>query len=277
MSERNTPKRKNHSLSEDMEALAKFRLMDDNFMRCVLKNNLNAAQHILRVVTQIPDLELTEEKTQEDMKRITGARSICLDVYATDSKGRKYDLEIQKADKGAIPKRARYHSSVLDIENLKANDAFDMLPETFTIFITEHDIFERKQPYYLINRTFHDTNALFQDEEHILYINGEYAGNDEIGRLMHDLKCSDPDDMYNDDLAESVRYYKKTEGGRIEMGDYIDDQREKARAEGSAETKISDIELLIQKLHMSLEDACKVMNISMEQYQEALKIVKGAV
>lgn len=281
MSRTNTSKKKGHTLPEDMEALANFRLMDDNFMRCVLKNNLDAAQHILRVVTGIPDLELTEEKTQEDMKRVTGARSICLDVYATDSAGRKYDLEIQKADNGAIPKRARYHSSVLDIENLKANDTFDKLPETFTIFITEHDIFNLKQPYYLINRFINDTGKLFGDEEHILYINGEYTGDDAIGRLMHDFKCSDPDDMYDDLLAKSVRYYKKTEGGQMEMCDYIDEQRQKSEAKGVAKgvaiERVNTIDRLIREMHMTLDEACRFMKISREKYQEDLEIARRTV
>ena len=52
------------------------------------------------------------------MKRVTGARSICLDAYATDSTGKKYDIEVQRSDNGADPHRARYHSSMMDVENL---------------------------------------------------------------------------------------------------------------------------------------------------------------
>lgn len=49
------------------------------------------------------------------MKRVTGARTICLDAYATDADGKKYDIEIQRADRGAGPHRARYHSSVMEM------------------------------------------------------------------------------------------------------------------------------------------------------------------
>lgn len=41
---------------------------------------------------------VTDCRTQKDMKRLVGARSICLDAYETDSLGQKYDLEIQWAD-----------------------------------------------------------------------------------------------------------------------------------------------------------------------------------
>ena len=55
-----------------------------------------------------------------------------------------YDLEIQRADHGADPHRARYHSSVMDVENLDAGQEFKELPDTYTIFITEKDFMERE-------------------------------------------------------------------------------------------------------------------------------------
>ena len=103
---------------EDLRRLRNFRPIDDTFMRGLFKENLPLAQFVLRIITGKPDLVLTTCETQADMKRVTGARSICLDAYATDSTGKKYDIEVQRADNGADPHRARYHSSVMDVENL---------------------------------------------------------------------------------------------------------------------------------------------------------------
>ena len=61
-------------------------------------------------------------------------------AYGTDSVGKKYDLEVQRQDKGADPHRARYHSSVMDIENLHSGQEFKELPDTYTIFIIEKDL-----------------------------------------------------------------------------------------------------------------------------------------
>lgn len=68
---------------------------------------------------------------------MTGARSICLDAYAEDSTGKKYDMEVQRSDNGADPHRARYHSSVMDVENLDEKQDYRDLPDTYVIFITE--------------------------------------------------------------------------------------------------------------------------------------------
>ena len=106
-------KEKQHQ--EDLDRLRSFRPMDDTFMRGLFKENLPLAELVLRIITGKSDLILTQCETQADMKRVTGARSICLDAYATDSAGKKYDIEVQRADNGADPHRARYHSSVMKI------------------------------------------------------------------------------------------------------------------------------------------------------------------
>ena len=92
---------------EDLQRLRGLRPIDDDFMRCLFKDNIPLAELVLRIITGKQDLTITDCQTQKDMKRLAGARSICLDAYGTDSTGKKYDLEIQRADKGADTQRAR--------------------------------------------------------------------------------------------------------------------------------------------------------------------------
>ena len=164
---------------------------------------------VLRIITGKRDLVITSCEVQADMKRVTGARSICLDAYGSDDSGKKYDLEIQRADRGADPHRARYHSSVMDVENLDAGQEFKELPDTYIIFITERDFYNKGEPVYLIQNMNITTGELFEDGAYILYVNGEYRGNSEIGKLMHDFNCTDADDMNFDLMAERTRYLKE--------------------------------------------------------------------
>lgn len=122
--------RRERERQEDLARLRGLRPMDDDFMRCIFRDNIPLAQLVLRILTGMDDLEITRLETQKDMKRLVGARSICLDAYGCDSKGRLYDLEIQRTDHGAGQRRARYHSSAMDIENLDAGQEFDELPDT---------------------------------------------------------------------------------------------------------------------------------------------------
>jgi len=205
-------------------------------MRCLFKDNIPLAQLVLRIITGKYDLIITDCQTQVDMKRLAGARSVCLDAYGTDSTGKKYDLEIQRAGKGAEPHRARYHSSVMDVENLSAGQEFSELPDTYTIFITEQDLYGMGKPVYSIERMNLDTGKPFEDGEHILYVNGEYRGDSDIGRLMYDFNCTAAADMNFELMADRTRYLKENTKGVREMCKIMEDMVKEERAEERAET-----------------------------------------
>ena len=215
---------------KDLERLRSFRPMDADFMRCLFKDNIPLAQLTLRIITGKPDLIITGCQTQKDMKRLAGARPICLNAYGTDAAGKKYNLEIRREGKGADPHRARYHASVMDIENLDAGQEFQKLPDTFTIFITEKDVYGQGEPIYSVERMNVTTGKPFTDGKHILYVNGEYRGDSDIGKLMHDFNCTDAADMNFKLLADRTRYLKENPKGVSEMCKVIEDMRKEERS-----------------------------------------------
>lgn len=162
-------------------------------------------------------------------------KSICLDAYAEDSTGKKYDIEVQREDKGADPHRARYHSSMMDIENLDETQDCKDLPDTYVIFITENDYYKAGKPIYIIQNMNLTLNQSFDDGTHILYVNGEYRDDTDIGKLMHDFNCTSPDEMHFELLAEKTRYLKENPKGVSEMCKVMEDLRNESYAEGQAE------------------------------------------
>ncbi|MCM1560690.1 MAG: hypothetical protein NC123_14280, partial [Butyrivibrio sp.] len=88
------------------------------------------------------------------------------------------------------------------------------------------------------------------DGSHIIYVNGKYRGDDEIGKLMHDFSCTDPDDMNYEALAKKARYFKQDEKGVAAMCKMLEDMRNEAELKNARETA----ERLIKKGKMSLED-----------------------
>lgn len=201
-------------LQESLTQLKNYRPLDDDFMRELFRNNWALAELVLRIITGIKDLTLIQQETQYDLKRLVGAKSICLDVFGKDNQQKLYDLEIQRADEGAVPERARYHSSAMDIEFLSEGQKFTELPTTYIIFITENDIFGAGKPVYHIRRMVTDfQNRPFADHSYILYVNGAYVGDDDIGKLMHDFRCTNADDMNFELMARTTRYYKETPEG----------------------------------------------------------------
>ena len=115
-----------------------FTLMSDIFMRNVFKQR-ECLEYVLQVIMEKQDLRVIDQIIQKDYKNMQG-RSAVMDCVARDSEGKQFDVEIQQDNEGASPKRARYHSGLMDMNTLNPGQDFDELPESYVIFITRDDI-----------------------------------------------------------------------------------------------------------------------------------------
>ena len=165
------------------------------------------------------------------MKNLQGRSSI-LDCIALDNSGRKYNIEFQNADSGASLKRARYHGSLVDANTLETGQVPNDLPDTYIIFITENDTLGCNLPIYHINRTIEENCQQCHDQLHIIYVNSSFQDDTTLGRLMHDLHCSDPHDMYSEILAQRVLELKETQKGVDIMCDKLNELIVEERNEG---------------------------------------------
>ncbi len=207
-----------------MERIKNLRLIDDELMTIVFSGDKEATELLIRILLNRNDLRVTKSMTQEQKHNLFG-RSIKLDIVAEDIFKTEYNIEIQRADKGAGAKRIRYHQAMIDSHTLKKQEAFETLPNIYIIFILEHDMFGRNEPIYSVSKTLNikdedGNNLLFDDGCNIMYVNGEYTGDDALGKLMHDFSTPNADEMYYTELAEKVRFYKQDETG-VQMASKI--------------------------------------------------------
>ena len=191
--------------------LKKLTIMDDVFMRNVLKKR-ECTEYILQIIMGKKHLKVLEQILQKDYKNLQG-RSAVLDCVVRDSEGNLMNIEIQQNSEGASPKRARYHSGLLDLNTLNPGQDFEELPESYVIFITRNDFFGYGCPIYHVNRKIEEVTVDFDDKEHIIYVNSKIQDDTELGQLMHDLHCSNANDMYSQILAERVCELKETQKG----------------------------------------------------------------
>ena len=226
----------------------------------------------MKIILQRDDLEVTESKGQVSIKNLLG-RSVRLDIKAKDKTGKLYNIEVQRADSGAGEKRARYYSAILDANSLLPRQDFDKLPETYVVFITEHDVFKGGLPLYHINRKIEENGMTFCDESHIIYVNGEYKEDNDIGKLMHDFSCENPDDMKLRLLAEKTRYFKKDEKGVKRMCKIMEDFAAEERNEEREEIAIG----LLEIGKMTYAEIAAVSKLSEEKVKELAEKVKVVV
>ncbi|MBQ3627331.1 MAG: Rpn family recombination-promoting nuclease/putative transposase [Synergistaceae bacterium] len=190
------------------EALRRSTLMDDVYMRIFFHDNIPCVELALRIIMNKPDLTVKKLETQYELNGADKSRSVIFDIYAVDGENTEYDIEIQRGSSGAVPQRARYNSAMLDVNILKAGQDFRELKrhESVVIFITEKDVLGDGEAIYVIERVNIKTGKLFNDGTHIIYVNASRNADDtDLGRLMHDFTCREPDKMHYNLFAERAR------------------------------------------------------------------------
>ena len=265
---------------EYLAMLKDFRLMDDTFMSKCLENAPECIELMLRIIIGKKDLKVVKSQTEYPIKSLQG-RGVRFDVFARDSKDREYDIEIQRADRGAEPRRARYNSALMDANALDSGEDFGKLRDTYVIFITETDVMDGGKEIYEIDRTIRQMRGKkFGDGSHIVYVNGATRSETEIGKLVHDLRCRDAAKMHFDVLKKRVSQFKNSEEGRRVMCKAVENlvKRGEARgeAEGKRKTMLATAKRMIKSGMLALKDIAKFSGLSLAQVKKLQMELKGA-
>ena len=245
-------------------------LFDDDLMSRVFDKNIEATELLLRIILE-RKIKVISVNGQEEMKSAAvGGRNITLDVHALDENEEKMDIEVQGNSEGAHIRRARYHSSVLDSRMLKEGQEFKEIKDSYVIFIYKRDKFQEGLPLYHIDRYVRETGKLFEDGSHIIYVNGNYKGDDEIGHLMQDFHQTDPDNMHYKELSQGVRHFKEVEEGRDTMCEAVQEYaKEYAKTE-----KAEIVENFMKNMNLTLEQALDAAGIQGEERDTIIQLLQ---
>ncbi|MBR0067943.1 MAG: Rpn family recombination-promoting nuclease/putative transposase [Kiritimatiellae bacterium] len=264
---------------EYLAEIERFRLMDDTFMSKCFENAPECIELILQIILGKKDLKVVKSQTEYPIKNLQG-RGVRFDVFARDSEGREYDIEIQRADKGAEPKRARYNSALLDANALKSGEDFGKLRDTYVIIIAENDVMGDGQELYIYDRTERKSGKRLGDGTHIIYVNGATRSTSEIGKLVHDLLCRDATEMYFDVFRKRVSEFKNSEEGRRYMCEAMErikfegkaegivEGERKGEARGKRETMFATAKRMLKSGMLALKDIAKFSGLSLAQVKK---------
>ena len=248
---------------EDLQRLRGFRLLDDDFMTKVFED-ISCAELLLRIILNDEGIRVLEAHSQRGIKNLQG-RSVRLDILAVDEAGRIYNVEVQRSDRGAEAKRARYNSSLIDANVTEPGDAYEKLNETYVIFITEHDVLRAGLPMYHIDRVVQETGGLFGDEAHILYVNAQIKDSTALGQLMHDFSCTSAAEMHYPILADRVRYFKEEQEGVATMSRVFEEIAREAAQKAARESAIQVAQRMLIMGKYSYEEISAISNLSVDE------------
>jgi hypothetical protein len=269
---------KNSKVTQNQDRINKLidglTLFDDDLMSRVFDKNIEATELLLRIILE-RKIKVISVNGQEEMKSAAvGGRNITLDVHALDENGEKMDIEVQGNSEGAHIRRARYHSSVLDSRMLKEGQEFKEIKDSYVIFIYKRDKFQEGLPLYHIDRYVRETGKLFEDGSHIIYVNGNYKGDDEIGYLMQDFHQTDPDNMHYKELSQGVRHFKEVEEGRDTMCEAVQEYAKEYANEYANEKQAANVKNLMESAGFTMERALDSLKIQGEEREAIIQLLQ---
>ena len=121
-------------------------------------------------------------------------------------------------------------------------------------------------PVYHIDRYVEETGKAFGDGSHIIYVNGRYTGDDELGRMLHDFKCTKSSELYISTLAAGIKHFKETEEGREHMSEAVERYANKK----AKHTRVSDVKSLMYTMKMTLEQALDALQITEQKERQSI-------
>lgn len=129
-----------------VEKARSFNLLSNVFMSVAL-NDIPACQHVIRVITGIPDLVVKEVRSQHRISKVT-AHDAILDILAEDSRRRLVNLEIQRKDTVDHARRTRFYAAMIDSECLQKGKDYHQMPDVHIIYISETDLWASGKTLY---------------------------------------------------------------------------------------------------------------------------------
>ena len=215
--------------------------LTSDLLSSVVFEDIAAIQDVLRILTGICDLKILRVEPQRSFRNLYG-RSSVLDIWAEDSHGSQYNMEIQIAENEDHLKRSRFIQSRIDSRSLGSGVGYDELPDLYLIFITQKDFLNVRTGITRIVRMIKGTDRQAENGVHEIYANLEYPAEDEeVTRLLQFIGDTNNPEIPRDgfqNLSERVEYLKNETGGARGMCELMEREWNNGREEGRKEGEL---------------------------------------
>ena len=144
--------------------------LSDDFLFSKVMQDEEILRLLLEKILKFPIKKVVLVQYQRVMEIDPGAHGIRLDVYANDSAGTRYSVEMQKRNEYNIGKRGRYYLSIMDLDQLEKGANYNKLKSAFVIFICLFDPFHRQKQKYTFERKCIEVDDLSLNDENSIVV-----------------------------------------------------------------------------------------------------------
>ena len=137
----------------------------DNFIFCkVLEDNPEVCKHLIEILLNLKIDRIEKPAAEKSLKTDFISHGIRFDVYVKDGNGRSFDIEIQTTHSTSLAKRARYYQGLMDVDNVQHGTGYDVLNESYVVFLCMGDAFGKGFPVYTFRYRADEDNEFLMDD-----------------------------------------------------------------------------------------------------------------
>ncbi len=211
---------------------------------------------------------------QKDLSDSYTYHGVRLDVYLKDEAGTVFNVEMQSANDGALPRRVRFYQSAIDRSELAKGVSYENLPDSYVIFICDFDCFHIGKAVGERICRFKGTETCYEDGSHVFFLNSHYQeGNasNSILEFLDLIRTNDMEKAYETPLGQkakarvqAVRSDKALEVAYMTYAQKMQDERKAERAELIKEyvLALGDVlepAVIAEKLKVPLNQVLKIL------------------
>jgi predicted transposase/invertase (TIGR01784 family) len=235
--------------------LKKYEELDitDPFIFAKVMSEKELCKPLLENILNIKIRDIVYVDYEETIQMTAKSKGIRLDIYVEDDDNTVFNLEMQTTTYKELPKRSRYYQGIIDLNMIEKGESYDILKESYVIFICTFDFFEKgRSVYEFENVCLEDSEIKLNDGTHKIFLNtkGDKSDiNKELKSLLEYFDGSEPESELTRRIDIKVIAARKNERWRreymslqMEMNlkyrEGLKAGEEKGRALGQSEGKI---------------------------------------
>ena len=185
----------------------------DNFIFCkVLEDNPEVCKHLIEILLNLKIDRIEKPAAEKSLKTDFISHGIRFDVYVKDGNGRSFDIEIQTTHSTSLAKRARYYQGLMDVDNVQHGTGYDVLNESYVVFLCMGDAFGKGFPVYTFRYRADEDNEFLMDDGTVnVFFNAkkyDTMKSEELRAFFKYLCGKEPSSGFTDRLSALVERVK---------------------------------------------------------------------
>ena len=256
--------------------------IENNFMFQKVMQDEGICKEFIEKLLDIKIKNITYPETEKTITMSNKGKGIRLDVYVETDTGKIIDIEMQTSEiNRELPKRTRYYQGMMDINSLPKGESYKDLKESYIVFVCSFDPFKHSRMMYTFrNKCIEIEDLELEDKATKIFLNAsgtEGNINLEIKQFLKYINKGEIEGNFTNRVDNKLRELKSLEELGVEYMTYelmLQDARDDGYDKGRDEEKISNLKRLMNKMHMTVEEAMDFSDIpkeDREKYSAALE------